>query len=234
MAVSPFVPFGPAHLGALGATALVAALTVALARRRPAVGLALARPLALLLVALELGLCTAERRGGAAWGDVLPLQLCDVALLAAVWALWTGQRLAGELLWFWGGAGTTLALVTPDLAQGPAHLRFWAFFVLHGGVIVAAALVVWGLRRPPGPGAAWRAFAATNAYALVLAGVNWVFGTNFLYLCRKPGVPTLLDHFGPWPLYLLVGEAVALVLFHLLALPFRGRPGPSPAGSGSG
>ena len=222
MAVSPFVAFGPAHLAALAGTAAAAAGVAALARRRPDVGARLTRPLALLLVALELGLCAAERRGGAAWADVLPLQLCDVALLAAVVALWTGHRLAGELLYFWGGAGTTLALVTPDLAQGPQHLRFWAFFVLHGGVVVAAARVAGGLRRPPRRGAAWRAFAATNAYALGLAGVNGAFDTNFLYLCRKPGVPTLLDHFGPWPVYLLVGEAVALALFHLPALPFRG------------
>jgi uncharacterized membrane protein YwaF len=53
--------------------------------------------------------------------------------------------------------------------------------------------------------------------------VNAVLGTNFLFLCRKPSNPTLLDALGPWPVYIGVAAGLALALFSLLGLPFRGE-----------
>ena len=60
-------------------------------------------------------------------------------------------------------------------------------------------------------------------YAAVVYVVDVAFEKNFLYLRGKPGAPTLLDWMGPWPLYILAVEAMALVLFAALELPFRLR-----------
>ena len=57
--------------------------------------------------------------------------------------------------------------------------------------------------------------------AIVVGLVNVAWGTNYLYLCSKPVNPTLLDRFGPWPLYIVVVDALALGVFWLLELPFR-------------
>jgi hypothetical integral membrane protein (TIGR02206 family) len=73
----------------------------------------------------------------------------------------------------------------------------------------------------PARGALWRALLGVNVYALVVGGFNAIFGTNYMYLCRKPEGASLLDWLGPWPWYLLGGEIAALALFSLLALPFR-------------
>ncbi|MFP2927773.1 TIGR02206 family membrane protein, partial [Pyxidicoccus sp. 3LG] len=164
-----------------------------------------------------------ERRAGTPWAYLAPLHLCDAAILLGVWALLTRHRLACELLYFWACAGTALALVTPDLSVGFPHPHFLSYFALHGAVVVAALLLVVGLGYGPRPGAVWRALLWTNVYAAAVGGVNVAFGTNFLYLCAKPLAPTPLDWFGPWPVYLLVAEGVALGLFTLLALPFRRR-----------
>jgi uncharacterized membrane protein YwaF len=62
--------------------------------------------------------------------------------------------------------------------------------------------------------------------------VNVAFGTNYMYLLRKPSAPTLLDHLGPWPWYLAGAELVGLLLFLLLYLPFRRRRPPERPAAG--
>ncbi len=209
-----FVLFGPAHLAALALTGLLAAVLVV--RCRSGRGCP-TRALGIAMLALALLVIVVEGRFGAGWLDVMPLQLCDAAVLLACIALITRQQLAYELTFFWGLAGSLLAMVTPELAAPFPHARFLAYFALHAGVVVAAVVLTWGLGMRPARGAVLRGLLWTNLYALFVGVVNWRLGTNYLYLCRKPSTPTLLDLFGPWPWYLLVGEALALVLFFLLA-----------------
>jgi hypothetical integral membrane protein (TIGR02206 family) len=153
--------------------------------------------------------------------DVLPLHLCDFLILVAVFALLTRRQAAYELLYFWGGAGTLLALFSPDVHAGFPDWRFLSFFVLHGLVVVAAVVLTVGFGMRPRKGAPWRALALTNAYAAVVALVNVAYDTNFLYLRHKPGAPTLLDWMGPWPVYIVVADVLAAFLFWLLDRPFR-------------
>lgn len=227
--VPPFHAFGPDHLGALALTAGLAAAAVAVTRRDPrggaALGVRAGLGLALVgLLAAELG--SAAREGWLTWKTLLPLELCDAALLLALLVLWRQPRWAAELLWFWAGAGTLLAMLTPDVGAGFPSLWFVAFFGLHGLVVATAAVAVFGLGLRPRPGAAGRAFLVTLSWALGAGLVNLALGTNFMYLRHKPVAPTLLDHFGPWPLYLLVAGGLAAILFWLLERPFAARRAP--------
>ena len=90
--------------------------------------------------------------GLTARGD-LPLHLTDAATIAAVIALWRGSPLAFELTWFWAGSATVQALLTPDLRPAFPDYRWWWFVIAHSGVVVAAVLLAWGMRRTPRPGA---------------------------------------------------------------------------------
>jgi len=60
---------------------------------------------------------------------------------------------------------------------------------------------------------------------LVVFGLNMLLGSNYMYLAHKPATASAIDFLGPWPLYLLWLELIALALFLLMALPFvkRGR-----------
>jgi hypothetical integral membrane protein (TIGR02206 family) len=230
--VRPFVLFGADHLGALLVTALLAVALTALVRRGPRAPAALAvrLGLALALFAATAGTLVRWSRDVplTVW-ELLPLHLCDLLILVAIAALLTLQPLLCELLYFWGCAGTLLAILTPDVRVGFPDWRFVSFFALHGLVVMAAVTVAGGFGRYPRPGAAWRVFLVTNAYAVLVGTVNAVFHTNYLYLCAKPGARTLLDWLGPWPVYLLAADGLALVLFLLLDLPFRARRRLAPA-----
>jgi hypothetical integral membrane protein (TIGR02206 family) len=205
----------------MAVTALTAAGLVWLVRRHPRVGSGVRFGLAGLLLTLTVVTLVNERRSGRPWGDLAPFHLCDLAIFVGLFALVTRSPLACEVLYFWACAGTLLAIITPDVLVGFPHPYFLSYFALHGAVVVTALLLVWGLGRPPRSGAVWRVLLLTNAYAALVGAVNLVFGTNYLYLCAKPAGRTLLDWFGPWPVYILVAEVVALGLFTLLALPFR-------------
>lgn len=180
-----------------------------------------------LIVGAMVALMVLDAQDGVSWKSWAPLQLCDAAVVIAAWALVTRAPLAFELTWFWGGAGTVPALLTPDVAEGFPHWRFLLYFAQHGGIVVAAvALAASGMR--PRPGAALRVLAWLNGYALVVGLVDAASGANFMYLRHKPGAHTPLDWLGPWPWYLVACEAVALGLFFSLALPFaRGAAGQS-------
>ena len=211
-----------ARLLALLATAAVAGVLVLLVRRRPAARIPVRAALVVVLLGGTTAYLAAETAVGqlSVW-DLLPLHLCDFAIFVAVWALVTEQRAVAEVAWFWALSGTVLAMVTPDVSGAFPDWRWLIYFTMHGAVVVSAIVLVGGLGLRPRPGAPWRVFGWTLAYAAVVALVDVATGANFLYLRHKPAEQTLLDWFGPWPVYLVVAGLVGLALFHLLMLPFR-------------
>jgi hypothetical integral membrane protein (TIGR02206 family) len=223
--LQPFTIFGPSHLIALAAVGVVSVVAVVLVRRASESTARIVRWVwaGALLAATGIYLAAETEAGTAVLSDFVPLHLCDFAIFLSVFALLSKNRAASELLYFWACSGTVLAMVTPDITVDFPSWRFCFYFVLHGAVVGAAVMLVWGYGLRPRKGAPWRAVAWTFVYACCVAVANWILDTNFLFLRRKPSGETLLDHFGPWPVYLLVAAAVALVLFHLLYLPFRRR-----------
>jgi hypothetical integral membrane protein (TIGR02206 family) len=219
----PFVPFGGTHVAALTSVPILAFALVRAVRARPGLAPLVRYGLAagiVVLVAFELAV--GAREGWLTWMTFLPLELCDAAMvLAVITLLWPQQPLV-EVVYFWAGSGSLLAMLTPELPWNFPRWEFVVFFGLHGLVLVAALVLVFGLGLRPLPGAAWRAFGITAGWAAFVGLVNFALGTNFMYLRRKPIVPTPLDWMGPWPVYIGVGAVVALALFHALALPFRG------------
>jgi hypothetical integral membrane protein (TIGR02206 family) len=153
----------------------------------------------------------------------LPLQLCDVGVWLAVVAALACPRLpfVFELAWYWGIAGAGMAVLTPDLWAPLLSYPSIYFFAAHGGVVATVLFLVWSQQARPRRSSWWKAFVAVNVYAVAVGAFNAAFRTNYGYLCAKPEEPSLLDLLGPWPVYLLAAEPVALLLFWLLWLPFR-------------
>ena len=212
-----FVPFGAAHIGALGCVALVAALLVFLVRARPA-----SAPLVRWAVAagilgfLAFELQVAAREGWLGWKTVLPLELCDAALVLAVVTLLRPRRAPAEIVLLLGRLRDA-----PGHADARAALGFPALGVR--GVLRSPRARARGRRScwssawacGRAPGLAWRMLAVTAGWAAFVSLVNLLLGTNFMYLRHKPTVATPLDWMGPWPVYIGVCGIVALVLFHV-------------------
>jgi hypothetical integral membrane protein (TIGR02206 family) len=242
MDVREFQPFGPSHVCALVATAGIAVWLVSL-QRSPVVSERWKRGTALTLAAL-LFLAVAADPVFAWWryceDPVLaarvvhenswPFYFCDIAsLLCSAALVWRNQRVA-ELAYLWGVAGTAQGLVTPTLYFEWWRPEFWGFFIQHGGVPVAGLVLAFGMGLPPATGAVRRATLWGILYLLGAGLANRLLercfpGThpNYGFVRAKPDVGSLLDYFGPWPWYLLTMLCIAIIVFHLLCLPWRFR-----------
>ena len=204
------------HIAALVATAAVAALLVAGARRW---GDAWAIPIgrALAVVILSGFVCeqvTYALRGEWTAEVNLPLQLTDAVTLVSVAALWRPESaLLVELVYFCALSASLQAVLTPDLGQPFPDVLFLTYFATHSGAVAAACLLVFGSRRVPRPGAVWRVYAITIAFAGLAAVGTLLTGGNYMFLRRKPAHGSVLDLMGPWPVYIVLGAALGLVMF---------------------
>jgi len=166
----------------------------------------------------------------------LPLDLCDLVLIACVVSLFRPNRFTTEIAYFWGLGGVVQATVTPDLATAFPSWGFVQFFWGHGATLLAIVFLASDPDFKPRKNSILRMMVALNIYALAVGGINAVAGWNYGYLCRKPSMPSLLDWLGPWPWYLLSLELIAFLtflildLFRRLLVWLRGaiRPGPKP------
>lgn len=177
--------------------------------------------IALLLVILEIGLMVWEAVGGiwSAQGS-LPLQLCDLSLILSVIVLCCKNRKVYEIAYFLGVGGAGQALLTPDTAYAFPHFVFVDFFLAHSLIITALLWMTFVHNFRPHLISIGKSMFWTNVYAMVIGLFNFFSGSNYAYLCAKPGNPSLLDYLGDWPWYILSLEIVALLVYLVCYLPF--------------
>jgi hypothetical integral membrane protein (TIGR02206 family) len=214
--------FGPLHLSLIAAIAIVAMLLAWIVRLKPGAGRGVRIAIGLILVAGELGWWTFRySQEGLRWPHNLPLQLCDVTLWMTALACVTAWRPVAEFAYFAGIGGAAMAVLTPDLwTPWPSYPAVW-FFLAHGGIIAGAAVLVLGRIVPVTARSVWRAFGVLAMFGAAVGAFNAAFGSNYMYLCRKPASASLLDALGPWPWYIGAGAMVALAVFWLLYVPVR-------------
>lgn len=213
---------GPSHLGALAFTLIASVLLIFFARRKTKKWELIRKAFATALVLLFLlRWAYACKIGRPILQEELPLELCHWAQALAALALFYPGINKAELLWFWGLSGTLQALITPDLAKDFPDPSYLLFFAAHCGIVIAAFVLVFGLRYYPRRGSAIRCWLYSQLYFWPVLIINLMTGWNYGYLREKPRAGSLLDLLGEWPLYLVWMQVLALLFFLLLELPFR-------------
>lgn len=211
--------FGPLHLTLIAVIIAVAIAVAKLTAARRIPITPLRRTLGVLIAAGEFVWWVFRYSHEGIHAANLPLQLCDLTVWLSVAACLTLRPAIVEFAYFAGIAGAGMAILTPDLwSPWPSYAAIY-FFVAHGGIVIAASMLVFGRVVPLRRGAVWRVFGWLLAYAAALGVLNAITGANYMYLSRKPESRSLLDSLGPWPFYLLPATALTLGLFWLLWLP---------------
>jgi len=176
---------------------------------------------ALLLINYVAYLIVARQFGVAAWQKMLPMQLCDWAMVVIIVALWTGSRRWLEIAYFWGIGGTLQAVLTPNLHFGFPDFRFFSFFISHCGIIVGVVFLMLVRQYRPYPMSIVRVFLWSELYFVVTMVADWYTGLNYGFLLHKPEAFSILSFLSDSRLlYLLQMHGLALVFFLVLYVPF--------------
>lgn len=216
--------FGPAHLSIIVSVPVCAVVLTWISHRKPSSARWIRFALATLLILNGLWWYWYRfRMMGVRLPQGLPFELCDISLWLTIYSLLKLHQRGFELAYYWGLGGAAMALLTPDLLAPLSSLSSINFFARHCGLIIGLLWLLWSGRLQPRK-RSWRfAFISLNLYAAAVALFDFLFGTNYLYLRNKPASASLLDRMGAWPVYLLSGDILALVLFFVMSIPFRNR-----------
>lgn len=150
----------------------------------------------------------------------LPLELCSLTLLLSIVMLLTRSRLLYGILFFAGIGGALQALITPNLGYAFPHIRFYQFFAAHILIVLASLYMTWIENYRP----TWKSIGLTmvflNIAALIVGIIDYILGSNYMFLMHKPSTASILDFLGPYPVYLLSEEGIALLIFTIMQLLF--------------
>jgi hypothetical integral membrane protein (TIGR02206 family) len=220
---TPFELFGTAHLSVL---ILVVVLNLLVIFRRRSFTTLARRILRYSLAALLL-LCQFSYVVWLLWtGDgsiqnLLPLHLCSLfSLLSAIMLLMRSQAIY-EYAYYIGSAGALYALITPDLGfYGFPHFLFIQSMTVHACLFTAQVTMTCLEGFRPGWQSVPRGFLVINLYMVVVAVINSLTGSNYLFLSHPPEGFTMLDWLGSKEWYYIGLEVALLATFLILYIPF--------------
>lgn len=212
------------HLIFLGITFLAPVGLCLASRRLKSEGFdrGVTRSIAGILLATEVGeflvKWLVERQ---ALAGMLPMHLCDWALVVVAVALWKQAPRWFEVAYFWGLAGTIQGLLTPAIDPALALWRHIAFFAVHAGIVVGVLFLVFAKGMRPVAASLPRVLFWSEMYLIAALTANALTGQNYGFLAHPPITPSLLDYFpqAHW-LYVATVNGVALLAFAILYLPW--------------
>ena len=155
------------------------------------------------------------------WREVLPFHMCDLSEIFLIFFLLGGPSILYKCAFFWGLAGATMAIITPDIEF--LDLDYAFFMIGHGMIIIGILYATVALDNRP---YAKDIVTVSLITALILLPItyliNYILGepANYWYLMQKPAGASLMDAFPEPPYHLLVTTPLAILMFCLIYIPY--------------
>jgi hypothetical integral membrane protein (TIGR02206 family) len=153
------------------------------------------------------------------WQSCLPFHLCYFLNLTLPFVVYYRRLDLMDWVYPIVMAGCLQALFTPDLDDTFPHYFSVRYWLVHTALVQALfyGIAVYGFR--PTARGILKCALFLNVYALCMVPINWVFGTNFLYI-KEPAPHSIMESLGPWPQYLIWLEVLMFVFFVIVYIPF--------------
>jgi len=151
--------------------------------------------------------------------NLLPFNMCNYTLiLAALMMIFRSNKLF-HLVYFWS-IGAILAITTPDIRVAFPNYSNISFFITHYYIYFALFYGLKYFKFTITFGALKKSYLYINGIMLVLFPLNFLIGTNYMFLKNKP-ISSPMDFLGPWPYYIISLEIIMIILFTLMYLLVR-------------
>ena len=155
------------------------------------------------------------------WREVLPFHMCDLSEIFLIFFLLGGPSILYKCAFFWGLAGATMAIITPDIEF--LDLDYAFFMIGHGMIIIGIMYATLALNNRP---YAKDIVTVSLITALILLPITYLINVilgepaNYWYLMQKPAGASLMDAFPEPPYHLLVVTPLAIFMFCLIYIPY--------------
>jgi hypothetical integral membrane protein (TIGR02206 family) len=147
--------------------------------------------------------------------------MCDLSEIFLIFFLLGGPSILYKCAFFWGLAGATMAIITPDIEF--LDLDYAFFMIGHGMIIIGIMYATVALNNRP---YAKDIVTVSLITALILLPITYLINVilgepaNYWYLMQKPAGASLMDAFPEPPYHLLVVTPLAIFMFCLIYIPY--------------
>jgi len=155
------------------------------------------------------------------WREILPIHMCDLSEIFLAAFLLGGPKILYKCAFFWGLAGASMAIITPDI---PVIDLDYAFFMIgHGMIVIGVMYATVSLgNRPYAKDILTVSLITAFVLLPIVYLINLILGepANYWYLIAKPAGASLMDAFPEPPYHLLITTPLAIATFCLIYIPY--------------
>lgn len=217
--------FSTTHFGWIASSLLLIVLVISIYRRQNALTKnGIQRTLVILTAILDISRWVwAALTGHYTIVEMLPLHLCSLSVWIEMAAVFTDRPLLKEFGYALGMPGALASILTPDWGNYPfVSYQYLQAALGHTLLVMVPAIWVWGDGFRPDYRRLPKLFGLLALFAAPIALIDWLLGSNYLFLCEAPK-DTPLELFEKWfgnPGYLLPMILLILIVWAILYLPW--------------
>ena len=225
MNASPFILFGNVHLITMALIALVAVFLPLVCKNQSTSNKSLISKIIAFIILSHVIISPYKDlyllQNPYNWREILPIHMCDLSEIFLAAFLLGGPKILYKCAFFWGLAGASMAIITPDI---PVIDLDYAFFMIgHGMIVIGVMYATISLgNRPYAKDILTVSLITAFVLFPIVYLINLILGepANYWYLIAKPAGASLMDAFPEPPYHLLITTPLAIATFCLIYIPY--------------
>ncbi len=149
----------------------------------------------------------------------LPLQLCSLSGLLAIYSLFSNRSTFFPYLLLWGISGGFHSLITPEMTLGNEPAFIITYHIWHSSIIIIP-IYLFSVREWSLPNRTFlKVFVGTNVLFVLVGLLDALIGANYMYVIEPPAVDNPFVQ-GGFPYHIIMFELAGIVHFGLIAFVF--------------
>ena len=118
------------------------------------------------------------------------------------------------------GFGALQGIVTVDLTGLHTFGDILALHLQHSIIILNLIWLIFCFGMQLNYKGIFHAFISINVLAVFIGFINYLIGSNYMFLCHPPNINNILIA-GDWPYYIIVIDLIFIFIGGLLYFPFK-------------